>query len=380
MPADLILKNGRVIDPASDLDAVLNVAIAANKIMRVGENLSAEGAEIVDCSGLLVTPGLIDLHTHVYWGGSAIGVDPDEHADKSACTTLIDAGTAGPGNMAGFIKHVIEPARVRVLPFMNLSFAGIYAFSDTVMYGECINLELLNPSTTLDAAREFHDYIAGIKVRVGKYASGDRGILPMQMAMEVCEEADLRLMCHLDEPPPARDEVVNRLRSGDILTHCFKPYPNAPARLRDGEIYPEILEARERGVIFDIGHGAGSFSFRTCRAMLDAGFNPDTISSDIHCLSVKGPVYDQLHTLSKFLALGMSLSEVIDCSTRKAADAVGRNDLGRLQAGAQADVSILELVSGSFSFRDTDDGEIEANSCLQPKGVVHSGTYRVLSG
>ena len=126
----------------------------------------------------------------------------------------------------------------------------------------------------------------------------------MLIALDVCEELDLPLMCHLDEPPPDRLSVVSRLRSGDILTHCFKPFPNAPVRLRDGEIYQEIQQARSRGVIFDIGHGAGSFSYRTCRAMLEQGFKPDTISSDIHCLSAKGPVFEQLTTLSKFLALG----------------------------------------------------------------------------
>lgn len=378
MQADLILRGGRVIDPASGTDAVLDVAVAGGRILRVGENLPDTGAGEIDCSGLLVTPGLIDLHTHVYWGGTSIGVDPDAHADKSACTTLVDAGTAGPANIRGFIKHVIEPARVRVVPFLNLSFAGIYAFSDGVMKGECTDLELLNPGVALAAVQELRGRIAGIKVRVGMHASGEMGIDPMMIALEVCEEADLRLMCHLDHPPPARREVVSNLRPGDILTHCFKPFPNAPARLRDGEIYPEIADARARGVIFDIGHGAGSFSFRTCRAMLAAGFRPDTISSDIHCLSIDGPVYDQLTTLSKFHALGMTLAEVIDCSTRNAADAIGRPDLGRLTAGAEADISILRLAEGDFTFEDTDRGRIDSEYCLRASGVVQAGEYRSL--
>ena len=378
MQTDLILKGGRVIDPASGLDAIRDVAVRGGRITHIGENLEVAATNEVDCRGLLVTPGLIDLHTHVYWGGTSIGVDPDAHADRSACTTLVDAGTAGPGNMAGFVEHVIEPARVRVVPFLNLSFAGIFAFSERVMVGECTDLDLLNPEATLAAAREFEEHVAGIKVRIGRYASGGMGIEPMTIALEVCEEANLRLMCHLDHPPPARREVVSRLRAGDILTHCFKPFPNAPARLRDGEIYPEILDARERGVIFDIGHGAGSFSFRTCRAMLAAGFKPDTISSDIHCLSIKGPVYDQLTTLSKFHALGMSLGEVIDCSTRRAADAIGRADLGRLAVDAVAEISILRLEQGEFELRDTDGGKIDAASCLRAAGVVQGGSYRSL--
>ena len=378
MQATLILKGGRVIDPQSATDEVLDIAVADARILQIGKNLEPEGAKIVDCQGLIVTPGLIDLHTHVYWGGTSIGVDPDEHADKSACTTLVDAGTAGPGNMPGFVKHVIEPANVRVIPFLNLSFAGIFAFSHKVMVGECNDIELLNAEAALECIGEFRDLIAGIKVRVGRYASGTMGISPMNIALDVCEEANLPLMCHLDHPPPSRKEVVSRLRPGDILTHCFKPFPNAPVRLRDGVIYEEILLARQRGVIFDIGHGAGSFSFKAGKAMLAAGFKPDCISSDIHCLSIGGPVFDQLTTLSKFHALGMSLSEVIDCSTRNPADAIGRPDLGRLQANGKADISILKLEDGEFEFNDADHGSITASQCLKARGVIQSGNYRSL--
>ena len=378
MKVDLILKGGRLIEPATNIDEILDVAIAGSKIHSLGKNLQVAGADLVACDGLIVTPGLIDLHTHVYWGGTSIGVDPDQHADKSACTTLVDAGTAGPGNFPGFLKHVIEPARVRVVPFLNVSFAGIFAFSESVMIGECTNLELLNAKEALAVAVQNRDTIAGIKVRVGRYASGASGVEPMMIALDVCEEADLPLMCHLDHPPPSRRSVVSRLRPGDILTHCFKPYPNAPVRLRDGAIYQEISEARSRGVIFDIGHGAGSFSFKTCRAMLEAGFNPDTISSDIPCLSINGPVFDQLTTLSKFHALGMSLSEVIDCSTRKPADAIGRPDLGRLKPDTEADISILKLVEGDFKFLDADNGSIKSNNCLKASGVVKAGVYRSL--
>jgi len=379
MQTDLILKGGRVIDPDSATDDLLDIAVAGSKVLEIGENLNSVGAHVIDCQGLIVTPGLIDLHTHVYWGGTAIGVDPDKHADKSACTTLVDAGTAGPGNMPGFVKHVIEPARVRILPFLNLSFAGIFAFSDKVMVGECNNPDMLNAEAVLECVNEYRDTVAGIKVRVGRYASGAMGINPMNIALDVCEEVNLPLMCHLDHPPPSRMEVVSRLRPGDILTHCFKAFPNAPVRLRDGNIYEEIKLARSRGVIFDIGHGAGSFSFKTGKAMIEGGFLPDCISSDIHCLSIDGPVFDQLTTLSKFLALGMSLSEVIDCSTRKPADAIGRFDLGRLQKGVEADISILKLETGEFSFADADNGRIASDRCLRACGVVQGGSYRNLA-
>ena len=379
MQADLLLKGGRVIDPQSATDDILDITVAGSKIQEIGKNLESNNAQTFDCHGLIVTPGLIDLHTHVYWGGTAIGVDPDEHADKSACTTLVDAGTAGPGNLAGFVKHIIEPARVRILPFLNLSFAGIFAFSDRVMVGECLDLEMLNAEAALECSIDYADIIAGIKVRVGRYASGAMGIHPMNIALDVCEEANLRLMCHLDHPPPSREEVVSRLRPGDILTHCFKPFPNAPVRLRDGGIYEEIKLARERGVIFDIGHGAGSFSFKTGEAMLASGFKPDCISSDIHCLSVNGPVYDQLTTLSKFLALGMPLGDVIDCSTRNPANAIDRPDLGRLAANGVADISILKLEEGVFEFHDADHDSISAKQHLKAQAVVQQGIYRNLT-
>ena len=376
--ADLILRRGRVIDPDSNLDEITDIAICDSRVLSIGHQLEMQTEREIDCTGLIVTPGLIDLHTHVYWGGTSIGVDPDKHADKSACTTLVDAGTSGPGNFRGFFNHVIKPANVRIIPFLNLSFAGIFAFSKNVMLGESSDLALLNADEALAAVNEHLDLIAGIKVRVGSHASGTLGVEPMLIALEVCEEAGLPLMCHLDNPPPSREAVVSRLRPGDILTHCFKPFPNAPVRYRDGKIYDEIIAARKRGVIFDIGHGGGSFSFATGRAMIEAGFKPDAISSDIHCLSVDGPVFDQLTTLSKFLALGMSLNDIIDCSTRKPADAINRPDLGRLQANAIADISILRLVDGDFTFMDAKNKSIFAKQRLSAAAVVHSGHYRSL--
>ena len=375
MQANLILKGGRVIDPESGLDEVTDISVSGSHIHCIDKNIGTHGSTVVDCTGLIVTPGLIDLHTHVYWGGTSIGVDPKVHADKSACTTLVDAGTSGPGNFAGFLDHVINPTDVRIIPFINLSFAGIFAFSEKVMFGESANLELLNADEALEIIQKHCDLIAGIKVRVGSHASGTLGIEPMLIALEVCEETGLPLMCHLDNPPPSREAVVSRLRPGDILTHCFKPFPNAPVRYRDGKIYEEIMAARKRGVIFDIGHGAGSFSYATGRAMIEAGFKPDTISSDIHCLSVNGPVFDQLLTLSKFLALGMSLNEVIDCSTRKPADAINRPDLGRLKPNAIADISILSLTDGNFDLVDTCNESIHAKQRLSAAGVVRSGKY-----
>ena len=197
---------------------------------------------------------------------------------------------------------------------------------------------------------------------------------PLDIALEVAGETGLPVMAHLDNPPPSRLEVLSRLRRGDILTHCFRPFPNAPVE-RDGQIREEVLEARRRGVIFDIGHGSGSFGFRTAEAMLAAGFAPDVISSDVHALSVNGPAFDQLVTMSKFLCLGMALVDVLRASTVAPAAALNRTDIGRLEIGAAGDATLLDLAEGDFEYRDV-LGEVRSGRRrLEAKGLVVAGRW-----
>ena len=349
--ADLILKGGRIIDPANGRDEAADIAFADGKVQAVGHNLPPDAGEFVDVRGLIVVPGLIDLHTHVYWGGTSLGVDAAAVARRSGTTTFVDAGSSGPGNFHGFRRHVIEPSPVRILPYLNVSFPGIFAFSPTVMVGEASDLRLIDPRECVRVIGANRDLIVGVKVRVGHNAGGQSGIAPLDMALEVAEEVGLPVMAHLDHPPPSRLDVLSRLRRGDVLTHCFRPFPNAPVR-PDGRVREEVLEARRRGVVFDIGHGSGSFGFRTAEQMLEAGFPPDVISSDVHTLSIDGPAYDQLVTMAKFLALGMDLAAVIRAATAAPAAALGRADLGRLSAGAAGDATVLELVEGEFEYRD----------------------------
>jgi dihydroorotase len=230
-------------------------------------------------------------------------------------------------------------------------FPGIFAVSAAVAVGECADLRLLDPRECVRVIGTNRDLIAGVKVRVGRNAGGALGVAPLDIALEVAEETGLPVMAHLDNPPPSRLEVLTRLRRGDILTHCFRPFPNAPVQ-QNGQIREEVLEARRRGVIFDIGHGRGSFGFRTTEAMLAAGFPPDVISSDVHALSIKGPAFDQLVTMSKFLCLGMELVDAIRASTVGPAAALRRTDIGRLKIGAVGDASVLELAEGNFEYRD----------------------------
>ena len=222
MTQELLLRGGHVIDPSQGIDRVADVRFVDGVVAEVGPSLAPGRAEVRDVSGCLVTPGLIDLHTHVYWGGTAIGVDATALARKSATAVFVDAGTAGPGNFLGFRKHVIEPSRpVRIVPLLNLSFPGIFAFSKTVMVGESEDVRLLDIKSCVAVAREHADMIVGIKVRVGRNASGAAGEFPLDMALEVAEETGLPLMAHLDHPPPSRRAVMERLRPGDILSRIF---------------------------------------------------------------------------------------------------------------------------------------------------------------
>src|SRR5882762_3820133 len=298
MSYDLILKGGRVIDPSQNIDRVTDVAFSGGKVAKVGNDLT-DATEVRDVKGYIVSPGLIDLHTHVYWGGTSLGIDAEEFCRMSGVTTCIDTGSAGPGNFAGFRKHVIEPSAVRILAYLHVSFAGIYAFSRTVMVGESEELRLMAPAEAVQVAEANRDLIIGIKVRVGRNSSGTSGTAPLDIALQAANEVGLPLMCHIDFPPPSYEDVLERLRPGDVLTHAFRPFPNAPVDSQ-GRVKDAVLQARERGILFDIGHGKGSFAFKTARGMLANGFYPDTISSDVHVLCIDGPAFDQVTTMSKF--------------------------------------------------------------------------------
>ncbi len=340
MSYDLILKNGRILDPSQGIDEIGDVAFANGRVAALGGDLPPDpGTDIRDISGKIVSPGFIDLHTHVYWGGTSLGIDAGAVARTSGVTTFVDAGSAGAGNFAGFRKHVIEPSEPRILAYLHISFAGIYAFSNRIMVGESDDMRLMAPADALEVVEANRDVIVGIKVRVGRHASGDSGIAPLDIALQLAEETGMPLMAHIDEPPPTYDAVLERLRPDDILTHCFRPFPNTPVS-GQGAVKDSVIAARQRGILFDVGHGMGSFAFATGRAMLAGGFMPDTISSDLHKLCLEGPAIDQAVTMSKFLCLGMPLDEVIRASTVNVARAMRRDDLGTLRPGALGDATI----------------------------------------
>jgi dihydroorotase len=375
MSYDLILRGGRVVDPSQKLDAVTDVAFADGKVARIGAGLRTEAeTDVRDVSGRIVTPGLIDLHTHVYWGGTSLGIDAEDFCRRSGVTTAVDTGSAGAGNFAGFRKHVIERSEVRILAYLHVSFAGIFAYSRRVMVGESEELRLMAPLDAVEVANANRDVIIGIKVRVGARASGRSGAVPLDIALEVAGEVGMPVMAHIDEPPPSYEEVIARLRPGDVLTHAFRPFPNSPATAQ-GTVKRAVIEARQRGVLFDIGHGKGSFAFKTARAMLANGFLPDTISSDVHALCINGPAFDQVTTMSKFLCLGMPLADVVAASTVNAAFALKRPELGSLKPGSIGDATILSIDDGRFDYVDVVGEHMTGDRKIACQGVVIAGRW-----
>jgi dihydroorotase len=349
MDHDLVLRNGRVLDPGTGRDEAADIAFTAGKVAAVGEGLRGRAER--DVSGCIVMPGHIDFHAHVYWGGTSISVDADKLARRCGTTTWLDAGSAGPGNFAGFRTHVIETSQTRILAYLHVSHAGIFAFSKPVMVGESLDMRLMDTESCAAVALANPDLIRGIKVRVGANTSGVNGIAPLYHALAAADRAGLPVMCHIDRPPPRYEDVLAELRPGDILTHCYKPFPNAPC-YADGRIKEACWQARERGVMFDVAHGAGSFDFGVAEAMLAGGFPPDIISSDVHVLCVDGPAFDNMETMSKFLHLGMPLPDIVRAVTAAPAALLRRPDLADLSIGSTGDATVMRLDEGRFTFLD----------------------------
>jgi dihydroorotase len=352
---------------------VADLGFRGGKVAAIEDSLTAgDGSVVLDVAGHLVLPGLIDFHTHVYWGGTSLGIDADALARRSGTTTWLDVGSAGAGNFLGFKEHVIAPAATRVLAYLHVSFAGIYGFSREVMVGESWDLRLLDPLVCARVALEHPDLIRGIKVRIGANTSGPNGLMPLMLALEAADLAGLPVMCHIDRPPPRLEEVLAALRPGDTLTHAFRPAPNAPC-LPDGRVREAVWEARRRGIMFDIGHGMGSFAFATAEPMLAAGFLPDVISSDVHALCIDGPAFDNLVTMSKFLGLGMPLNEIVRAVTTTPARLLERPDLGTLKPGATGDATVLRIEEGAFEQVDVTGATRRMGSRFALRAVVLGG-------
>lgn len=348
MQYDLLLKGGTVLDPSRRYDAPADVAIRDGLIAAVAPTIATDQAQkVVDVSGKIVTPGLVDLHVHAYWGSTYWGVDVDPVAARTGVITSVDAGSAGAYNWRGFRRFHVERLKSRLVAFLNISSVGL-----THQTYEHANLYYDDVDLAIETAEQNRDVVVGIKVRLDQNTIGHNGIVPMERARAAADALGLPIMVHIGVAPPPLAEIVRRMKPGDVLTHCFTGHTNRIVD-RDEKIRDDVKRAWDAGIILDVGHGGGSFSYPVAEAMIRQGMLPDCISTDIHVSSIRGPMYDMPTTLSKFLNLGLSLSEVVARATINPARAIHREDsLGTLDVGREADVAVFELVQGDYEFQD----------------------------
>jgi len=370
MTADLDVVGGTLLDPAQGIDAIGTVSVRGGRIASASGGAAADAnVQRIDAAGLLVTPGLVDLHTHLYPGVSHYGIEPDEHCLGRGVTTAVDAGSAGAQTFPGLRHYVIDRSRTSILAFLNIAVEGMISR----LVGELEDIRWASPEQAIARAREHPDVIVGIKVRLGYQMVGEDPGPAFRLARQAADVLGLPLMVHVIDMRPGLAWLLPRLSRGDIVTHCFHGNEGGILDAR-GRVLGEALGARERGVLFDVGHGVGSFDYRVARAAVGQGFAPDTVSSDLHAHNVGGPVYDQATTLSKLLHVGMPLGDVIRASTSTPALAARRQDgTGLMAIGAAADLSILELRTGHWALPDAAGHTEVVERLLVPKMVIKAG-------
>jgi len=366
---DLVISGGRVLDPGARIDQRADIGVKDGKVAAIGDLSSAAAAQRVDATGKVVTPGLVDLHAHVYWGVGR-GVDVDVDCLPRGVTTVADAGSSGSLNFPGFKRYIVEPAATRIVNFLHLSYIGLVG--GTPM-GELIKEEWADPEGTLEAIQANPDIIKGVKVRLEERAVGLRGKEIMTQAREVCAAANVPLMVHICGATDPLAELLPYFAPGDIVTHMMTG--RGKAQLLDGDkLIPEAVDARERGVVFDVAHGRSHFPFRVAERLIGDGFLPDAISTDVTSLSLKGAVRDMPYIMSKHLALGMSLEDIVEASTAGPAKALGMaSEIGSLAVGREADIAVLELTDADEVISDTEGQERALKQQLVPTATIRAG-------
>jgi len=377
---DLLIKGGDVLDPSQGLRGRRDIGIRYGVIEAVEADIPAARAlRVLDAGGKLVTPGLIDLHCHVYPYGSAIGIPADELTPFECTTTCVSAGDAGANNFAGFRRFIVGQTRTRLYAFVHIANMGLTPFPVPELY----NIDYAQVDACAQALAQNADIAIGVKVRMSENVIAQNGIEPLRRAIQACEKAGTggRVMCHIGGVQTAAlmSQILDTLRPGDILTHCYSGAPNLAGAftniVQDGKLLPAALAAKQRGVIFDVGHGGGSFDYTVAEVAIPAGCPPDTISSDIHVVSGNSPGMPYLPwVMSKFLGLGFSLDQVVAMATINPARIINRTPkLGTLQVGAPGDVAIMELVEGSVEFVDTRNNKRAGRAFLKPVQTVTGG-------
>lgn len=373
---DLLLKGGHVIDPANQIDGKMDVAIKDKKIKQVAKEISSEKAtKVVNVSDYYVVPGLIDIHTHVYRfqssNGYIEGMVPDAHLISSGVTTTVDAGTAGWRHFIDFKENFIDTSRTRILTYINIASGGM------VLQSTEQDPKELHPKITAGIAESYSDIIVGIKAAhywVNQpWDSEHPPWASIDKALEAGDLCNKPIMVDFWPRPerPYTELILKKLRPGDIHTHVFgRPFPIVD---KSGKVYDYMFEAKERGVIFDLGHGAGSFWFRNAIPAIKGGFVPDSISTDLHMGNINGPVVNMINVMSKCLSIGMPLYEVIMRSTVTPAKEIGRSDLGTLSVGSEADIAVLKHIKGVFGFTDCGGTKMIGDQKLECVMTIRAG-------
>jgi dihydroorotase len=377
---DLVIKGGDVLDPSQSLRGKRDIGIRWGAIEAIENEIpAARAAKTIDATGKLVTPGLIDLHSHVYPYGSAIGIPADELAQFQCTTTMVSAGDAGVNNLAALRRYIVAQSRTRIYAFVHIANNGLSAFPVAELY----NIDNAQMEACAMALAENPDFLLGVKVRMSENVIYKHGLEPLKRGIQACELSGwpAKMMVHIGgvETKELMSDILNLLRPGDVLTHAYSGFPNNAGVftniVQEGKLLPAALAAKQRGVIFDVGHGGGSFDFTVAEVAIPGGCTPDTISSDIHVFSGNSPGMPYLpNVMSKFMLLGYSLEQVVAMATTAPAKIINRAPkIGTLQVGAPGDVAIMDVVEGPVSFVDTRNNKRDGKVLLKPFQTVING-------
>ncbi len=367
---DLLLKNGTVIDPKNNINARRDVAISGGKIAAVEASIDpARAKKVIDVAGLYVSPGFIDLHVHVFYGDNAsysdgaLSVIPDSHSFRSGVTTMVDAGTAGAKNFEIFKKRIIDRSKTRVLSFVNIVGAGMGGAVEQ-------NQNDMDPNLVIALAKKYPEIVVGVKTA---HFAGPEWTA-VDNAVKAGTGANIPVMVDFGAfrvDRPHEELITKRLRPGDMYTHAY--YSAVPMLDDKGKVRPYLLEGRKRGVLFDAGHGGGSFVFRHAVPAIKQGFIPDSISTDLHTSSMIGGMKDMTNVMSKFLNIGMTLEQVVRASTWHPARQIKRTELGNLSVGSPADVAVFSVQKGKFGFVDVYGAKMDGTQMITAEMTFRDG-------
>lgn len=373
---DFVIKGGHIIDPLNNIDKVMDLAIKGGKIAAIKKNIpDAQAKKVIDASGLIVSPGLIDMHTHNFFGtehnrylaNSYQAVPPDGFTFRAGVTTVVDAGSPGWKNFDLYKSQIINPSKTRVLTFLNIVGEGMSGGAREQ------NIEDMNPKTTAIVAKQNKDHVVGVKL--AHFMGYDW--TPTELAVEAGKLASMPVMIDFggSNPELPLDKLLlEKLRPGDILTHAYAHVNGrTPIVGENGKVRDYVFEAQKRGIVFDVGHGGGSFIFKQAIPAVQQGFKPNVISTDLHTGSMNGGMKNINNVMSKFLNMGLSIQEVIATTTSKPAQYIQRKDLGHLSVGAEADVAILNIRKGDFGFIDTRGKRMKGKQKIECELTLRAG-------